>query len=301
MTGTIIQLMMFQFLLPAAFLISLWRAKQESKLEWIMQALFTTAFISWIFFAQPWDWFSYYFRFAWLLVLPAALLFTWRKVKPQPFRVTYTRSRKWSIGINAALLLIFGMYNIWIFSGYNAEEEAVELSFPMQDGLYYVGQGGSHTQINYHNSHPAQEYAVDLVKLNAAGARAAGIYPEHLGAYHIYGETLYSPCTGEVAASRSSLPDLTPPETNPDQPRGNFVEITCADQDVQVHMAHMQEGSVAVEEGDEVQKGGRIGVVGNSGNTTEPHLHIHAERGGKGVPIQFNGRFLVRNDVVWQR
>jgi murein DD-endopeptidase MepM/ murein hydrolase activator NlpD len=46
--------------------------------------------------------------------------------------------------------------------------------------------------------------------------------------------------------------------------------------------------------------------VGNSGNTTEPHLHIHASKSGTpdnltsgiGLPILFNERFLVRNDIV---
>jgi hypothetical protein len=46
--------------------------------------------------------------------------------------------------------------------------------------------------------------------------------------------------------------------------------------------------------------------VGNSGNSDEPHLHIHAQRPGvlwdpfKGdpLPMRFEGRFLVRNDRI---
>ena len=52
-----------------------------------------------------------------------------------------------------------------------------------------------------------------------------------------------------------------------------------------------------------------IGQVGNSGNTSEPHLHIDAAIGkyqdepdmsenAKAVPILFNGKFLIRNDRV---
>ncbi|MGI9182408.1 MAG: hypothetical protein ACR2H9_18165 [Longimicrobiaceae bacterium] len=52
-----------------------------------------------------------------------------------------------------------------------------------------------------------------------------------------------------------------------------------------------------------------LGRVGNSGNTTQPHLHIHGERGGtatsildgEGVPIRFDGHFLVRNSLVRRR
>lgn len=32
-----------------------------------------------------------------------------------------------------------------------------------------------------------------------------------------------------------------------------------------------------------------LGEVGNSGNTTEPHLHLHAERDGLGLDLRFTG------------
>jgi len=60
----------------------------------------------------------------------------------------------------------------------------------------------------------------------------------------------------------------------------------------------MQKGSVTVTQDATVTVGQKVGKVGNSGNTTEPHLHIHAEKDGVGIPIQFNKRFLVRNSLV---
>lgn len=60
----------------------------------------------------------------------------------------------------------------------------------------------------------------------------------------------------------------------------------------------MKKGSIVVAEGEEVKTGQLLGKVGNSGNTSEPHLHIHAEKDGKGIPITFNDRFLVRNNLV---
>lgn len=62
----------------------------------------------------------------------------------------------------------------------------------------------------------------------------------------------------------------------------------------------MMRESVAVDSGHAVAGGAPIGRVGNSGNTTEPHLHIHATRGGHGVPVTFDGRFLVRNSLIWE-
>lgn len=42
-----------------------------------------------------------------------------------------------------------------------------------------------------------------------------------------------------------------------------------------VFLAHLREKSVGVEEGEQVQQGQLIGAVGNSGNSTMPHLHIN--------------------------
>jgi hypothetical protein len=41
--------------------------------------------------------------------------------------------------------------------------------------------------------------------------------------------------------------------------------------------------------GDTVHAGQVVGEVGNSGNSTEPHLHIHAERDGLGLDLEFQG------------
>ena len=70
-------------------------------------------------------------------------------------------------------------------------------------------------------------------------------------------------------------------------------------------LAHMKQFSVLVSAGDTVTAGEPLGRVGNSGNTSEPHLHIHAERGGEAgrllngeaVPMTFDGQYLVRGDV----
>lgn len=62
----------------------------------------------------------------------------------------------------------------------------------------------------------------------------------------------------------------------------------------------MISGSVKPKEGGEVTNEVKIGNVGNSGNMTERHLHIHAKRYGEGVPITFQNRFLKRNSLDFQ-
>ena len=40
-------------------------------------------------------------------------------------------------------------------------------------------------------------------------------------------------------------------------------------------LAHLKNESILLGEGEEVRKGDVIGLVGNSGNSTMPHLHIN--------------------------
>ncbi|WP_050615265.1 M23 family metallopeptidase [Bacillus testis] len=298
MTAAIIQLMVIQVALPAAFIIALWRKSFHSRLEWLVEALFTVLFVIGLFVRSPWDWLSYYLRYVWMILMIAAIYRSWKKGRVLPFRIKYRRGQKWSLGIYVILLLFLGLNNVWAFSGFTTDDSPIELGFPLKDGTYYVGQGGNSVQINYHNAYPPQKYALDIVKLNGLGMRAGGIYPKELNRYAIYGEALYSPCSGKIIEARHDLPDLIPPEADSGNPEGNYVNIRCDDGNVNVIIAHMQEGSSSVEVGEMVQQGQDIGFVGNSGNTTEPHLHIHAEKDGEGVPIEFDGRFLKRNSLV---
>lgn len=299
MTLAILELFVFQLILPTVFIISLWKGTFPSKLNWLAQAMFTVLFTTWLFFSSSWDWFSYYLRFIMLFFLLLSTHNSWKKVQSLPFRIKFNRRQKMSLSYNLLLLLVFGAYNVLIFSGFTTKDVAIELDFPLKNGTYYVGQGGNHVLINYHNAYTSQQYALDIVKLNKFGIRTAGIYPEELDKFVIYGEQLYSPCTGSVLEVRNDLPDLTPPDADSENVEGNFLNLLCEEENVNVYIAHMQEGTVVVKEGESIQKGEPIGLVGNSGNTSEPHLHIHAEKNGVGVPIHFNGRFLIKNSLIW--
>jgi hypothetical protein len=191
--------------------------------------------------------------------------------------------------------------------GYFFDGESVQLSFPLKQGTYYVAHGGNSTALNYHNDNPTQRYALDVVKLNAAGTRANGLYPRSLANYAIWEETLYSPCSGTIREATDDLPDLIPPQSDTQNPAGNHVLIQC--QGADVLMAHLQRGSLVVQEEETVEVGQAIAKIGNSGNTSEPHLHIHARREntgqllleGEGMPITFDDRFLVRNSLFIDR
>ena len=189
----------------------------------------------------------------------------------------------------------------------------VELAFPLKSGTYLVVNGGSNIKVNGHlmtldasmarfAPYRGQSYGVDVVKLNEWGFRANGLLPPEPNQYNIYGVAVYAPCAGQVIAAIDGLPDMQVPQTDRQYMAGNHVLLRCNDADVL--LGHFKPGSLKVRMGDAVTVGQAVGAVGNTGNTSEPHLHIHAQQrgtvseplSGDPLPVRFDGRFLVRND-----
>lgn len=115
----------------------------------------------------------------------------------------------------------------------------------------------------------------------------------------------YAACDGRVEAVETQLPDLVPPAADTTNKAGNYVLLRCGPE-AYVMLAHLQEGSITVAPGGSVAVGAHLGAVGNSSNTSEPHLHINAQRQAGGAtpidadprPMTFQGAFPVRNDVL---
>ena len=95
--------------------------------------------------------------------------------------------------------------------------------------------------------------------------------------YWIWGQPVLAPADGTVIAVLDGLPDNIPGITNNEAaPPGNHVVLDLGN-DEYVFLAHLQSGSVRAEPGERVVAGQTIGLVGNSGNSFEPHLHVHMQ------------------------
>lgn len=272
----------------------------QSRSNWALHAIVTAAGVAFALIVGAQSWTSIYVGAILLVFLVVAAGRSIRDLPENwvPFRFGETWHEKLFVGGQLLVGLAYLPLVAYALTGYVAEEEAVALHFPFDEGVYIVGHGGSNPLINYHNVSETQEYAVDLLKLNVFGTRARGVRPETLDRYAIYGDTLRSPCSGRVQKAVSRRPEYAPPKRDEEHPAGNHVVLQC--KGVRVYLAHLMPGSVAVDSGDVVAVGAPLGRVGNSGNSSEPHLHIHATRAGEGVPLAFNGRFLVRNSIVWR-
>jgi hypothetical protein len=293
-------LIVTHLVIPLGFLIWLWQAQFESKFNWLINLLMVLLSSLFIFLNGRWEWLSYYLRFLLLIVFVIAAYKSFIKAKSLPVYPPKTFKNYLELGISAFVVMLF----IASLKGYFFTGSSIDLSFPLKNGVYYVAHGGNSPIINYHNTHPTQRYALDIMKLNVLGARANGLYPRSLTDYAIFGETLYSPCDGTIANLVNDLPNLVPGESDRKNLAGNHILLKCKGADIL--MAHLLKGSITSQVGSLVKSGDAIAKIGNSGNTGEPHLHIHARKAntgksildGEGLPITFDGKFLVRNSLL---
>lgn len=287
--------------LPCFFLFLLHRAKFKYKLLWLLDAVMTSLVIIWVFKSGNWSWISSYLPYLYLVILVVVLINSYIKVKELPWLESFKKSDTITLVVYSILILVFGFYNVQVLQAYQYNDEALDLLFPLKEGDYVIGQGGNSTMMNYHNAYEDQKYALDILKINELGTRANGLYPKKNTQFEIYGDRITSPCDASILESENDLENMVPGEMDTENIAGNHVWLKCDHAKPKILLAHMMKGSVQVQAGDTVKAGQMIGKVGNSGNTTEPHLHIHAEINGQGVPITFYQNFPVRNKIIQAR
>ena len=173
------------------------------------------------------------------------------------------------------------------------------------DGDWHVFWGGRTLDVNYHAAYPDQRFAYDfLMMVDGVSHDGDGLRNED---YHCFGVPVLAPAAGEVVAAADDVPDNVPGEMNAGQPLGNHVILDHGRGEYSI-MAHFKRGSVELAAGDRVEAGQRLGLCGNSGNSSEAHLHYHLQTtatpfGGQGLPPQFesyqaDGRWVLRGEPI---
>jgi hypothetical protein len=191
----------------------------------------------------------------------------------------------------------------------------IELSSPLGPGAYLVAHGGSRELTNVHlktldqgvprfADWRGQSYGVDVLGRTALGFSRPLSNPSDPADYPIFDAPVVAPCAGRVIAVEGDLPDMSVPEMDSARKLGNHVILEC--DGGWVILAHLRQGSLSVAAGDAVAKGAPLGTVGNSGNSSEPHLHLHVQTQGRAdapisgepLPFRIDGRYLLRNDIL---
>ncbi|GGL65728.1 M23 family metallopeptidase [Halocalculus aciditolerans] len=170
------------------------------------------------------------------------------------------------------------------------------LSLPF-DGEWTVMNGGVAKATSHSWEILSQRYAYDFAVTDADGESHAGDGAS-LADYYAFGREIRAPAAGTVVAVRDRLRDYPKPgslwlEWRTGNVAGNHVTIEHADGEYSF-LAHLKAGSTTVEPGDSVEAGDVVGRCGNSGHSTEPHLHYQLQDAASfwtaaGLPPRFTG------------
>lgn len=177
------------------------------------------------------------------------------------------------------------------------------ISPPLRGGEWLAANGPSNTSGHRRaliptsgGAHIAQRFAIDFVQLREDGRTFTGDQKENKN-YRCYGADALAVADGTVVATKDGIPENVPGPSSRAVPitletvGGNYVILDLGHGRFAFY-AHLQPGSLRVKLGDKVRRGQVLGLVGNSGNSTEPHLHFHIANansplGSEGIPYAF--------------
>jgi hypothetical protein len=157
-----------------------------------------------------------------------------------------------------------------------------------------------------------ERFAIDWLRVDKNGSTSRGDRSDNRN-YLCFGQNVYAVADGVVSGIKDGIPNGVP-EANgkPADPRVPITLETVAGNEVILDIgdglfagyAHLQAGSLRVKVGDRVNAGDVLGLVGNSGNSTEPHLHFQVMNANsipasQGIPYALQ-QFTLRFKGSWQ-
>jgi hypothetical protein len=200
----------------------------------------------------------------------------------------------WTWTRGAQLMLLAGLsaaptlYRTYPSSN-DGRPSAVRFTLPLS-GPVTVAWGGKASAVNAHVVAPDQRWGYDLIiTFNGKSFRGDG---QSVTDYFVYGHDVLAPTEGIVHDARDGEADASIGRRGRGDDLGNHVALRVAPHEF-LYIAHLQPGSIAVKRGDAVRAGQRLGRVGNSGITSEPHIHMHLQDSARrhlaeGIPFHFS-------------
>ena len=224
-----------------------------------------------------------------LMIVLAVAAYAWRRRR---WRSNWVRAALvLGTALTATLAWTAGLVPLRYPASLEDTAPALTIRLP-SDHTIKVGWGGDSIKHNYHVTEPDQRWAYDLV------VPPAFHHKPDLASYGCWGTAVLAPTNATVVAIHDGEPDILPGrEMAEGSPAGgNAVALRVPGTGTYLYIAHLQRASIVVEPGQEVAEGQLLGRCGNSGNTSEPHIHIHHQRNqplldeddiGEGLPLYF--------------
>lgn len=184
------------------------------------------------------------------------------------------------------ITILFGKSAL-TYPTHEVSSESVVMEKPIEGGVYFGGKS-----YKSHAVWPSECYAYDILK------KPHNDNSDKLNDYGIYLEDIMAPVTGRVIGMKEDEEDIAPNVEEFKSFLGNYIYIEIEETGTYLILAHLEKDSLQVEVGDKVESGQVIGKVGNSGTTSEPHLHIQHQKENplkmavpicaQGLPIVFD-------------
>lgn len=178
----------------------------------------------------------------------------------------------------------------------NKKNEKSEILYQLPfEGEWTVVNGGITRNASHSWMIMSQRYAYDFLILDMHG-KSFNNNKKLLDNYYCYGLKILAPADGVVVEISTTNIDCKimgygrTDQTAKDI-RGNYILIKHANDEYSL-LAHLKFQSINVQIGQCVKAGEFIALCGNSGNTTEPHLHFQVQKGksfffSMGIKIKF--------------
>ncbi len=167
------------------------------------------------------------------------------------------------------------------------------------NGTWFVLWGGNTKELNRHQKAKNQKYAFDFLIVDEKGKSHKGKGKNNKD-YYAFGKKILAPASGVVVEAVDGIRDNRIGSICNYAIIGNFVAIKHKKNEISV-LVHLKQGSVKVKAGDKIKIGQVIGLCGNSGKSSEPHLHYHLQdneiiQDGKGIKCYFQNIKLGRTN-----
>ncbi|MDY7093311.1 MAG: M23 family metallopeptidase [Acidobacteriota bacterium] len=174
----------------------------------------------------------------------------------------------------------------------------------------YWATGQNHQLGSNHRGSSSQRFAYDLkvVGWDPGLGEWSSIHPGVFGDqnyhYRVWGKPVYALSTGVVLWCDRTEPDNpSPPQMLPGGLGGGNQIAILQENDELIYYAHFMEEQIPVDicqPGIKIEEGTFLGLVGNSGDSTGPHLHLHlgSWSGGGGRPLLFSGAYGIHRSLL---
>lgn len=177
-----------------------------------------------------------------------------------------------NVGLTFPILLTMNVISFAYPNDIDNAKPAVTAKWPFTEKTT-VGWGGDAVEDNLpHATWSSERWAYDLVM------EPYDVKSKNNEDYGIWDKEVHSPVSGTVVAASGDEADIEPGSEEFTSLEGNHVYIKIDKTGTYLLVNHLKKGSVSVKEGDHLKPGDIIGRVGNSGSTSEPHLHIHHQK-----------------------